>query len=326
MSKRTGCLAVFLSYVLFSGAWSVAQVPCAIRVDHANARTSATAGSPIVAILKRNDVVQVIGDVAYWYRIRVTGVSSAYIAKSTCTVLAENDPGDDNIPVDDFFNPPVPAPVSPTTSCVPKVVPANWGVCPAAGSGGIYGKAYLEKNRVTIPCAYEPTNVDQLLQLDHPPANVRSLPANDKRLQYLQALEAKAVMVDGYVALVKDGGQEGVNCKPSSRVDVHMELVDTDVMDPKKNRPTHVIAEVTPWFKEFVAGWSKSNLAQYASYVDDYSGVIQHTPAHVRIYGWMFFDEAHAGNGSKTWRGTEWEVHPITKIEVFDSGTWKEVE
>jgi uncharacterized protein YgiM (DUF1202 family) len=70
MSKRTGCLAVFLSYVLFSGAWSVAQVPCAIRVDHANARTSATAGSPIVAILKRNDVVQVIGDVAYWYRIR----------------------------------------------------------------------------------------------------------------------------------------------------------------------------------------------------------------------------------------------------------------
>jgi hypothetical protein len=38
----------------------------------------------------------------------------------------------------------------------------------------------------------------------------------------------------------------------------------------------------------------------------------------------FFFDEAHA-TGATSWRGTAWEVHPITKIEVFENGTWKEI-
>ena len=326
MFKRYYRFVTLVGYLCLS-VLAAAQVPCAIRTAHANVRKSPAAGAVIVATLNQGDIVQVIEDVAYWYGIRLPNTSKAYVAKSTCTVLPESDPGDgDNIPVNDFFNTPAPAPSLPIAGCTPKVIPTDWSVCPAGGSGGIYGKAYIQKNRVTVPCGYESTNVDQILQLDHPPGNVRSLPAADKRLTYLKAVEAKAVMVDGYMALVKDGGQEGVNCKPTTRVDVHMELVDTDSLDPKTNRPTHIITEVTPWFKESITGWTKSGLAQYASYVDDYNGPMQHPPAHVRIYGWMFFDEAHAGNGSKTWRGTEWEVHPITKIEVWDNGAWKTIE
>ena len=34
-----------------------------------------------------------------------------------------------------------------------------------------------------------------------------------------------------------------------------------------------------------------------------------------------------SGDGSVgTWRGTAWEVHPITRIEVLENGTWRSIE
>ena len=43
----------------------------------------------------------------------------------------------------------------------------------------------------------------------------------------------------------------------------------------------------------------------------------------VKVRGWLLFDVEHVGNashtnpgGSKIWRATVWEIHPITSIEL----------
>ena len=41
----------------------------------------------------------------------------------------------------------------------------------------------------------------------------------------------------------------------------------------------------------------------------------------VRISGWLFFDSEHGHDLGKR-RTTLWEIHPITKIEVFKGGKW----
>ena len=45
----------------------------------------------------------------------------------------------------------------------------------------------------------------------------------------------------------------------------------------------------------------------------------------VRISGWLMLDPDHA-NMVGSARGTIWEIHPITKIEVWKSGAWVDLE
>ena len=37
--------------------------------------------------------------------------------------------------------------------------------------------------------------------------------------------------------------------------------------------------------------------------------------------GWLLFDPVHKGHLG-TFRASLWEIHPITKIEVFRNGQW----
>jgi len=41
----------------------------------------------------------------------------------------------------------------------------------------------------------------------------------------------------------------------------------------------------------------------------------------VRISGWLMLDPEHRNHLNK-YRGTLWEVHPITRIEVQQDSTW----
>jgi hypothetical protein len=101
---------------------------------------------------------------------------------------------------------------------------------------------------------------------------------------YLQALESRPVMLEGFLAMEKNGGEEST-------------------------------------------AWTTSTFGQSASYRGGYSGTNHGPPGRVRVYGWLFYDDPHAGDGSVgTWRGTAWEVHPITRVEVFENGQWKSIE
>jgi hypothetical protein len=49
------------------------------------------------------------------------------------------------------------------------------------------------------------------------------------------------------------------------------------------------------------------------------------TTAPVRISGWTMFDPAHRNHLGR-YRSTLWEIHPITKIEVFQDGQWIDLD
>jgi hypothetical protein len=120
--------------------------------------------------------------------------------------------------------------------------------------------------------------------------------------------------ITGYVADVKPGGVETVNChaKDWAYRDTHIELV----LDPMASTATkRVIVEVTPRWRDIMSGnsvdWSTQALR------DKFLG------RWVKVTGWMLFDVEHGSEAENTapgrprnWRATAWEVHPVTAIEV----------
>jgi hypothetical protein len=158
------------------------------------------------------------------------------------------------------------------------------------------------KNRVSFPSAKDFDNTITLEKL--------LAPGNDTK----RWSDKKAVSIVGYVYDVKVGGIETCNCKTKDKNlrDTHIELV-TNPMNPAKS--VRFIAEVTPRWREIMkkkgVNWSTSTLR------DKYLG------RWVKIEGWLFFDDEHdqqsqntRPDGKKNWRGTAWEVHPITNIEL----------
>ena len=125
----------------------------------------------------------------------------------------------------------------------------------------------------------------------------------------------KGATLEGYVADVKVGGVESVNCHthdPKYR-DTHIELT----LDPLHDSESkHVIVEVTPQWREAMAtkgiDWSTPTLRTKL------------LGRWIKVTGWLLFDEEHANaaentnpGGSKNWRATVWEIHPITDIQVL---------
>lgn len=122
--------------------------------------------------------------------------------------------------------------------------------------------------------------------------------------------------ITGYVYDVKPGGVETSNCKSKEKDlrDTHIELI----LNPMSNEKNEIIiVEVTPRMRKIMAAngedWRTSTLRT------KYLGRL------VEIEGWMLFDFEHKNmaenthpNNPKNWRGSAWEIHPITKIKIAE--------
>lgn len=127
----------------------------------------------------------------------------------------------------------------------------------------------------------------------------------------------RAATISGYVADVKVGGVETVNCHaelPADR-DTHIELT----LEPNNSDESkHVIVEVTPRWRAEMAqrgeDWSTGGLRR------------QLVGRWIEVTGWLLYDEEHEANAEHThrgraniWRATVWEVHPITSIRTLEA-------
>lgn len=139
------------------------------------------------------------------------------------------------------------------------------------------------KNRYTIPDSYTSIEFNKLL--------------TGKRKDYSSD---NAATVIGYVLRVKSGGPESCNCESDDEKykDTHLVLVNS-LKDPLSKS---IIVEVTPRMRVQNPSWTYTLLRK------------NYLHKKVIVSGWLYFDKEHIG---ATWRGTCWELHPVTKIELF---------
>lgn len=156
------------------------------------------------------------------------------------------------------------------------------------------------KNRTDVPSSYVTIGWDQL----------QSLPQNR-----VSDLQGAAVTVVGYLShkinVESSGSGESTNCHllQPNEVDWHIYLTKS----PSQGIADAVIVETTPrtrpnhkWTTDMLTPLVNSN-------------------TQVRISGWLIYDFEHINVIGKE-RATVWEVHPITRIEVQQSGRWVDLD
>jgi hypothetical protein len=132
--------------------------------------------------------------------------------------------------------------------------------------------------------------------------------------------EGIPLTITGFLAAVKtqggSSGGEGTNCKftGEANTDWHMALVRTH----RDSEPHALVVEPTPRIKRKHPNWRKSTLTPWI-------GAERQRTDSVRITGFLFYDPDHA-NHLRRFRRTMWELHPVTRIEVFQGGAWVDVD
>jgi hypothetical protein len=133
--------------------------------------------------------------------------------------------------------------------------------------------------------------------------------------------QGDAAVIVAYVQHVNPGGSETVNCHGKKPADTHIALVgtkaETELTNAQAAKKIFVV-EVTPQWRDKNPAWTTDNLKT------------QLPGEKVRITGWMLRDWTHKGVAdhtakkatTKRERATAWEIHPITKLELWTAGAW----
>lgn len=181
--------------------------------------------------------------------------------------------------------------------------------CPPEGDGGDPQLNRL-KNRIDEPARPVAVPVDTLVDLPWPTGIER-----ERRDRWSAAeraeigrYEGTPVVVEGYLAGAKSEGPESPNCHgadPEMR-DWHLWLT----RGPGEDRQRSVVIETTPAFRDRHPEWTLPALREAIRSRD-----------RVRITGWLLLDPEHPDQVGRT-RGTIWEIHPITRMEVQENGKW----
>lgn len=185
------------------------------------------------------------------------------------------------------------------------------GTCGPNGDGGD-SATNLRKNRTDVPASYHQASWKALQSLPYPTAG-RSLDQwTPQQLAVIQPYEGIPVTVVGYLDAIKIEGAESTNCHFTNpeEVDWHMPLVEHSL----DQEATSIVVETTPRVRQTHPKWTQGALAAWVK-----------SDQPVRISGWALLDPEHRAHLGK-YRSTLWEVHPITKIEVFENGQWVDLD
>ncbi|MFL5403832.1 MAG: hypothetical protein ACJ8BF_13555 [Gemmatimonadales bacterium] len=186
--------------------------------------------------------------------------------------------------------------------------------CGAAGDGGDE-ETNLRKNRTDVPRSYHDVSFEAIANLPYPKAPKHRHDWSAAQLREIARFEGVPVRTTAYLVALKPqtgGSGESTNCHwiASAEVDWHMAIVG----EVGQGEEEAVVVETTPRVRRKHPGWTPANLKPWVD-VD----------APVRISGWLMFDPEHRNHLGR-YRSTLWEVHPITRIEVWRSGGWVDLD
>lgn len=218
---------------------------------------------------------------------------------------------------------PAPAVQSATTeSAAPGAVPIllskqtpgeiTFQECPPGGDSKAEAYQNELKNRVDTADYYYPVDFQSFLDLTWPKAT-EATDRDTWSTQDASAIsryEGVPISVEGYLAKASESGKESTNCHKlgNDNLDWHL----TVTQNPGEDRSLGIVMEATPRVRPNHS-WT---LAMLQNIVEG--------KERIRISGWLFFDPEHPNHLGK-YRATLWEIHPITKIEVFRDGKWVEL-
>jgi len=161
------------------------------------------------------------------------------------------------------------------------------------------------KDRIAAPARVTPTTYPAM----------QALPRHASREDYTP-LEARGVSLEGYIQRM-ERAPDG---------DIHADLA--PALDPDGRLVPYVIAEITPQWRRG-AGWSYERLTEaFRPYFGSRTRW-DRPPARVRLSGWLMNDYEFAD--AKPVYGfplhlTQWEIHPVTRIETWDDAQHRFVE
>jgi hypothetical protein len=161
------------------------------------------------------------------------------------------------------------------------------------------------KERTGTPERVEPVGYEFFAALPH-----------DRPLPEFAALERRAVSLEGYVQQVV----------PASDGDVHLEVARRPPGDPAYD-PRYVTAEITPAWRRGSRPWRIESLL--ATFRPTHGGPTPWDggPRRVRVSGWLLYDFQYDGPPTaRRPRLTGWEIHPVTRVEVWDEARMAFVE
>ncbi len=230
-------------------------------------------------------------------------------------VPAERTPAPAGTPAPQGTAPPAGAPTGSSGLQAPRV--ALLPGCPAEGDRGDRLLNRL-KNRTTAPPTYETLTVDQFLATFTPNLHTpqRRAKIGYAHLRYIEPREQRGITLVGYLVAVNQSEPESANCHDPVRRDFHVWVAAVAPASPaegKALRAQAVIVEPTPPWQAAHDAWRLRVFQRLAR-----------DGAAVRISGWAMYDQEHPEQVGKT-RATLWEVHPVTKIEVWSGGEWREL-
>lgn len=171
------------------------------------------------------------------------------------------------------------------------------------------------KNRVDVPSSYQKVSFGAFFKLPdlHVPKDRSKWKQDDA--EKIAKFEGVSLSLTGYLVAIKpqDGGSgETTNCKWTKyeETDWHMALVE----EPGQGEKLAVVVETTPRIRIKHKKWTEANLAPWLD-----------SDLPVRISGWLMFDPEHRNHMGK-YRKSMWEIHPITKIEVWKNDKWVDLD
>ena len=214
-----------------------------------------------------------------------------------------------------------------------SVYQGSEGSCGETGKGGD-DITNARKNRIDIPSSYHLVTWEAINStLETPQTAPRSrVDWSDPSLaETLKPYEGAAVSVIGYLNTIKvensspsaKSGGESTNCHfhAPDNVDWHMPLT----ANSGEGENVAIVVETTPRIRQQHPNWTTTDLKPWTYQIHkkdnpDYGN------QPVRISGWLMFDPEHWNMVHSGLRSTLWEVHPITKIEVFQNGHWVDLD